>query len=84
VNKNIIKICKKAFRAICLGIFAWFILTSQAYAYVDPAMTAMITQIVAGILITIGIGFTIFRRKIIMFFRNMNVKRIKRKIERSK
>ncbi|MCL2819424.1 MAG: hypothetical protein FWD38_01110 [Oscillospiraceae bacterium] len=63
-------------------IGAVFLLTTTASAYIDPATTAMLTQIIAGAFITLGVVFGVFRRKIIMFFKNMNVNRIKRKIER--
>ena len=59
---------------------AWF--TIPAYAYIDPATTAMVTQIVAGIFISAGVLFGVFRRKVIMFFKNLGVKRTQRKIER--
>ena len=58
------------------------LLTTKASAYIDPATTAMLTQIIAGVFITLGVVFGVFRRKIIMFFKNMNVNRIKRKIEK--
>jgi len=65
--------------------FLFFIsifLTTTASAYIDPATTAMLTQIIAGVFITLGVVFGVFRRKIIMFFKNMSVKRTQRKIER--
>lgn len=58
------------------------LLTTPAQAYIDPATTAMLTQIIAGVFITLGVVFGVFRRKIIMFFKNMSVKRTQRKIER--
>ena len=58
------------------------LLTTKASAYIDPATTAMLTQIIAGVFITLGVVFGVFRRKIIMFFKNMSVNRTKRKIEK--
>jgi len=58
------------------------LLTTTASAYIDPATTAMLTQIIAGIFITLGVVFGVFRRKIILFFKNMSVKRTQRKIEK--
>jgi O-antigen/teichoic acid export membrane protein len=52
------------------------------YAYVDPAVTAMMTQIVAGVVISLGVAFGVFRRKVFMFFKNISVKHTQRKIER--
>ena len=59
-----------------------FLLTTTASAYIDPATTAMLTQIIAGVFITLGVVFGVFRRKIILFFKNMSVNRTKRKIEK--
>jgi len=62
------------------GVF--LLLTTTASAYIDPATTAMLTQIIAGVLITLGVVFGVFRRKIIIFFKNMSINRTKRKIEK--
>jgi len=58
------------------------LLTATASAYIDPATTAMLTQIIAGVFITLGVVFGVFRRKIIMFFKNMSINWTKRKIEK--
>jgi hypothetical protein len=58
------------------------LLTTTVSAYIDPATTAMLTQIIAGVFITLGVVFGVFRRKIILFFKNMSVNRTKRKIEK--
>ena len=62
--------------------FVCMFLTIPASAYIDPATTAMLTQIIAGVFITLGVVFGVFRRKIIMFFKNASVNRTKRKIEK--
>ena len=61
-----------------LGIY----FTIPARAYIDPATTAMVTQIVAGVFISAGVLFGVFRRKVILFFRNFSVRRTQRRIER--
>jgi len=53
-----------------------------AQAYIDPATTAMLTQVIAGIFITLGVMFGVFRRKIVMIFKNISINRTKRKIEK--
>ena len=63
-------------------IFFCMYFTLPVSAYIDPATTAMLTQIIAGIFITLGVVFGVFRRKIILFFKNMSVNRAKRKIEK--
>jgi len=73
------------YRLIGTAYFLFFIcmyLTMPAAAYIDPATTAMLTQIIAGVFITLGVVFGVFRRKIIMFFKNMSINRTKRKIEK--
>jgi len=54
----------------------------SASAYIDPATTAMLTQVIAGVFITLGVVIGVFRRKIIMFFKNISVNRTKKKIEK--
>ena len=58
------------------------ILTTPASAYIDPATTAILYQVIAGIIITAGITLGIFRRKIVLFFKNLSIKFTKWKIER--
>jgi len=75
----------KIYKMVLTVYFLFFIcmsLTIPASAYIDPATTAMLTQIIAGVFITLGVVFGVFRRKIIMFFRNISINRTKRKIEK--
>jgi len=71
-----------------IGAFMYFftfitlLLTTTASAYIDPATTAMLTQIIAGVFITLGVVLGVFRRKIVLFFKNMSVNLTRRKIER--
>ena len=74
MNKSMVKTLLSAFS---VTFFA-----APAYAYVDPATTAMITQIVAGIIISLSVAIGIFRRKIFLFFKNLSVGHIQRKIEK--
>ena len=76
---------KVLLRIFCMVYFAFFIgacFTVPVYAYIDPATTAMITQIVAGIVISLGVAFGVFRRKVFLFFQNLSVKRTQHKIEK--
>lgn len=82
MKSGITKILWRIFYFAYLLFFICMYFTITAYAYVDPATTAMITQIVAGIFISAGVAFGVFRRKIILFFKNISVKRMKRKIEK--
>ena len=67
---------------IYFSIFFGIYFTTSASAYIDPATTAMLTQIIAGVFISAGVVFGVFRRKIMMFFKNISIKRTKRKIEK--
>jgi len=73
---------KKLTATVYFLFFLSMFLTTPASAYIDPATTAMLTQIIAGVFITLGVVFGVFRRKIIMFFKNISVNRTKRKIEK--
>ena len=72
-------------RALGIAYFMFFFcmyITTVANAYIDPAMTAMMTQIIAAAFISVGVVFGVFRRKIIFFFKNIGIKHTKRKIEK--
>jgi len=42
-------------------------------AYIDPTTTAMLTQIIAGIFISLGLALGVFRQKVTMLFRNLKI-----------
>ena len=75
-------------RILGTAYFSFFFstyLTIPAYAnYIDPATTAMLVQIFAGIFITLGVMFGVFRRKIILCFKNLSIKYMQRKIEKQR
>jgi len=50
--------------------------------YIDPATTAMVTQIVAGVVISVGVAIGLFWRRIALFFQNARIKRTQRSIEK--
>lgn len=47
--------------------------------YIDPATTALVWQILAGVFITLGVVFVAFWRKITTFFKGLWVKVFKKK-----
>ncbi|MDR0764821.1 MAG: hypothetical protein LBE65_04435 [Synergistaceae bacterium] len=76
---------KRIDRIFAVAYFAFWtsrLLAANAYAYIDPTTTAMITQIVAGVFISLGFAFGIFRRRIIMFFKNLYVKMLQKKLRK--
>ena len=82
LKKGIMKTIWRIVGTVYFLFFLSMYLTIPASAYIDPATTAMLTQVIAGVAITIGVVFGVFRRKIIMFFKNLSVKRMQRKIEK--
>ncbi|MCL1866879.1 MAG: hypothetical protein FWF82_05670 [Oscillospiraceae bacterium] len=72
----------KSFRYAYFALLFAILLTPTASAYIDPSTTAILTQVVVGALISLGLVFGIFKQKIIMFFKNMKIKRIQGKIEK--
>ena len=67
---------------VCFSFAATPFLLFYTLAYIDPTTTAMLTQIIAGIFISLGLALGIFRQKVIMFFRNLKVMVIRKKIEK--
>lgn len=74
----------KILSAVYFSFWAAIFFSSDASAYVDPTTTAMLTQIVAGIFISLGLTLGIFRRKITMFFQKLKVKLFQKKIGEEK
>ncbi|MCL2247796.1 MAG: hypothetical protein FWC13_00845 [Oscillospiraceae bacterium] len=81
-KKKIGKVLGSVFATAYFMFFFSRLFTVTASAYVDPATTAMLIQVFAGIFITLGVAFGVFRQKIIMFFKNISIKRTQRKIEK--
>lgn len=59
------KIVLFSVNAVCFAV----ILTPVCYAYIDPATTSYLIQIIAGIVIACGAAIGIFWNKITRFFR---------------
>jgi len=74
------KIFKNTGVFIAYLILATLMLSSTALAYIDPAATSYILQIVAGVVIAGGVAVGIFWRKIRMFFRNLKMKRLEKSL----
>jgi len=73
---------KLIFRYVFFPFLLMVLFTMNVFAYIDPSTTAMLTQIIAGALISLGLMIGIFRQKIILIFKNFKVKRLQKKIER--
>ena len=82
MKKNVSNAIYRVLGTIYFFVFFIMFCTTTASAYIDPATTAMLTQIIAGVFITLGVVLGVYRRKVIMFFKNMSVNRAKKKIEK--
>ena len=82
MKKNAAGVIYRTLGTLYFLVFFCMFFTVPVSAYIDPATTAMLTQIIAGVFITLGVVFGVFRRKIILFFKNMSINRTKRKIEK--
>ena len=65
--------------------FACFfvLLGNTSFAYIDPSAVTYVIQAVAGVAIAIGAACTVYRHKIMKFFRNQKKKRARRKHQSS-
>ncbi len=70
------------------GIFMYFCffgmlaMARTSYCYIDPATTSYVIQIIAGVFIALGAVVGIFWRKIRLFFRNIKLKGLEKKLSR--
>ena len=67
---------RMAFLATCLS--SMFMMNAQAY--LDPAATSYIVQIISGVVIACGVTVGIFWKKIRLFFRKMRMKSLEKKL----
>ena len=82
MKKSMASCLRYAFCILCFSFIFCQCFAVTAHAYVDPATTAMLTQIVSGIIISLGVVIGVFRRKIMLFFQNIRIKMMKKKIEK--
>ena len=54
-------------------------LSLSASAYIDPATTSYVLQVVAGVFIACGATLAIFWKKVTFFFKKKKVERLKKK-----
>ena len=52
------------------------------FAYIDPATTSYIIQIVSGIVISCGVAAGIFWKRIRLFFKNRKLQALEKKLTR--
>lgn len=74
--RKIIKAAKFMYFFTCW----WFVLSINAHAYIDPSATTYIIQAVAGAFIAVGALITVFRHKIVAFFKKGSKNNTKKEI----
>lgn len=72
------RLLRIAFLATCLS--AMFMINAQAY--LDPAATSYLVQIVSGVVVTCGVAVGIFWKKIRLFFRKLRMKSLEKKLNK--
>ncbi len=55
--------------------FMLLLFLAPAFAYLDPGTVSYVVSMVAGLFIAGGAALAIFRRKIVLFFRNLGKKK---------
>jgi uncharacterized membrane protein YciS (DUF1049 family) len=78
MKKIIIRTLSAALFTLCFTLM----ITPDVHAYLDPAATSYIVQVIAGVVITAGVTIGIFWKKIRLFFRNQKMKRLEAKLNR--
>lgn len=73
------KKCLSVFKFLYFFTCFFMLLGNTAFAYIDPSAVTYIIQAVAGVLIAIGAVCTVYRHKIMKFFRKMKKKNAKKK-----
>jgi len=68
------------FRRVAVLILSFLVLPGIALAYIEPATTSYMIQIVAGIVISLGAFVGVFWKRITMYFSNLKVKAMAKKI----
>lgn len=73
--KKGLKILKFLYFFTCFFV----LLGNTSFAYIDPSAVTYIIQAVAGVCIAVGAACTVYRHKIMKFFRKMKKKHNKKK-----
>ncbi len=76
MKKRIARLCQ----VLVLSVLLTTALMPMAHAYLDPAATSYIIQIVSGVVIACGVTIGIFWKKIRVFFHNMRMKSLEKRL----
>lgn len=73
------KIGLKIGRFIYFFLCFFILLGNTSFAYIDPSAVTYVIQAVAGVAIAVGAACTVYRHKIMKFFRKQQKKRARKK-----
>lgn len=76
MKKNIFRLLNFIYFFVCW----WIFFSIDAHAYIDPSAVTYVIQAVAAVFIAIGAVITVFRHKIIAFFKKSSKNNKKREI----
>lgn len=74
------KILLKSMKFMYFFTCWWFVLSMNAHAYIDPSAVTYVIQAVAAVFIALGAIVTVFRHKILAFFKKNSKKTARREI----
>lgn len=69
MKKSVLKAMAGIFSFAYFFICFFNLFTMNVHAYIDPSVVTYMIQAVAGVLIALGAALTIFRHKIVAFFK---------------
>ncbi len=72
----------RALQALCFGCLGIMLFSTAAFAYIDPATTAYVIQIIAGVFIACGVAVGVFWQKIRLWFQKNKIKTLEKKLEK--
>lgn len=73
--KRSLKVIKFAYFFACF----FLLMGTTSCAYIDPSAVTYVIQAVAGVAIAVGAACTVYRHKIMKFFRSQKKKRARKK-----
>ena len=76
MKKTVLQMLKFTYFAGCF----WYLFTIPAQAYIDPSAVTYIIQVIAAVFIALGAMLTVFRHKIMAFFKKNSKNPAKREI----
>ncbi|MBC8528121.1 hypothetical protein H8699_01535 [Christensenellaceae bacterium NSJ-44] len=76
------RIAKQLFCFTYFFGFTTLLLSRTAFAYLDPATTSYLIQVVAGVFIAGGVAVGIFWKKISFFFKKRKMQALEKKLTR--